>query len=153
MSGRRIAVAMIVVAQGFSAAASAQTYEKDIAPLIADRCVMCHHAGGPAPFSLSTYDDVKRHAEQIAKVTVSRYMPPWKVDPSNGPFIGQRPLSAREIDRIQQWVAAGAPGDEHPAPGTSTQHPSTQHPAPGERVATGDTRSRGHPANLVRAAG
>src|SRR5262249_1465147 len=37
------------------------TYARDVAPLIADRCAMCHHPGGSAPFSLLAYDEVKRH--------------------------------------------------------------------------------------------
>ncbi len=84
------------------------TYAKEIAPLIADRCVMCHHPGGSAPFSLVTYADVNRHATQIAAVTRSRFMPPWKADPSDGPFVGQHPLSDAEIRLLQQWADEGA---------------------------------------------
>ncbi len=51
------------------AAAQSVTYTKDVAPLLDDRCGMCHHPGGSAPFSLLTYADAKRHAAQIAKVT------------------------------------------------------------------------------------
>ena len=43
--------------------ASPVTYTKDVAPLLADRCGMCHHPGGSAPFSLLTYADAKRHAD------------------------------------------------------------------------------------------
>ena len=85
------------------------TYTADIAPLINDRCAMCHHPSGSAPFSLLTYADVKRRASQIAEVTKKRFMPPWKADPQNGPFIGQQPLSDEEIARIQRWVDAGGP--------------------------------------------
>ena len=34
-------------------------------------------------------------------------MPPWKVEPGYGEFIGQRHLSAAEIATIQRWVKAG----------------------------------------------
>ncbi|MBI3491285.1 MAG: tetratricopeptide repeat protein [Acidobacteria bacterium] len=84
------------------------TYTKDIAPLLADRCGMCHDAGGSAPFGLLTYTDVKRHAAQIATVTRHRYMPPWKADPENGPFVGQHPLADAEIDLVRRWVEGGA---------------------------------------------
>ena len=84
------------------------TYTRDIAPLLAERCGMCHAPQGSAPFSLLTYADAKRYAAEIAAVTRTRYMPPWKADPENGPFAGQRPLTGDEIDRIQQWVAGGA---------------------------------------------
>jgi Flp pilus assembly protein TadD len=85
------------------------TYTKDIAPLLSNHCAMCHVAGGPGPFSLLTYEEAKRHKTEIAAVTRTRYMPPWKADPDDGPFVGQHPLTDAEIDRIQQWAAAGAP--------------------------------------------
>jgi hypothetical protein len=94
----------------FASAASAQTvtYAKDVAPLLHDRCAMCHHPGGSAPFSLLTYADVKRHAAQIARVTADRFMPPWKADPSDGPFVGQHPLTTAEIDLLRRWAETGA---------------------------------------------
>ena len=78
---------------------------------------MCHHAGGSAPFSLLTYADVKRRAPLVAIVTKSRLMPPWKVEPGDGPFVGQHPLSDGEIRLIQRWVDEGAvEGDPREAP-------------------------------------
>src|SRR5262249_45932506 len=64
-----------------------------------------------------TVDDARRHARQIATVTASRYMPPWKVEPGLGPFVGQQPLSDAEIDSIARWVRNGTPqGDGTPPP-------------------------------------
>jgi TPR repeat protein len=94
------------------AIAEAPTYARDIAPLLNDRCAVCHHPNGSAPFALLSYDEVKRHARQIADVTKTRVMPPWKVDPADGPFVGQHPLTAKEIDLIQKWIEAGAPEGE-----------------------------------------
>jgi Flp pilus assembly protein TadD len=91
------------------ARAQTVTYTKDVAPLLGERCGMCHHPGGSAPFSLLTYADAKRHAAQIAKVTAERFMPPWKADPGDGPFIGQHPLSDAELSLLQRWSDAGAP--------------------------------------------
>ena len=53
------------------------TFNKDIAPIVFQSCAECHHPGGPAPFSLLSYEDVKKRAKQIVAVTESRYMPPW----------------------------------------------------------------------------
>ena len=93
------------------------TYAHDIAPLIVDRCGMCHHPGGSAPFSLLTYADVRRHATQITRATKSRFMPPWKADPADGPFVGQHPLTSADIHLIQQWVDEGATeGDRRDMP-------------------------------------
>src|SRR5260370_37635264 len=78
---------------------------------------MCPHAGGSAPFARGTSADVKRRSTQIASVTKSRYMPPWKADPSDGPFVGQHPLSEAEIALIERWIDAGAPeGDARDLP-------------------------------------
>ena len=85
------------------------TFSEDIAPLLFDRCVMCHHPDGPAPFSLLTFDDVKPRATLIAAATQAHFMPPWKTAPGSPEFVGQHPLSEREIDVIRQWVANGAP--------------------------------------------
>jgi Flp pilus assembly protein TadD len=99
---------------------SAPTYNADIAPLVNDRCAMCHHPGGSAPFSLLSYDEARRRASLIAAVTRRRYMPPWKVAPGFGPFVGQHPLSDAEIDLVQRWAAGGAPEGEVPAPRPTT---------------------------------
>jgi Flp pilus assembly protein TadD len=104
-----IAIALCGGPASFGHATDTPTYNKDIAPLVAERCAMCHAPGGSAPFSLISYADVKRHASEVAAVTRKRIMPPWKADPDDGPFVGQHPLTHAEIDRIQQWVAAGAP--------------------------------------------
>jgi hypothetical protein len=84
-------------------------FTRDIAPLIFEACTSCHREGGPGPFSLVTYRDVRQRASQILEVTRSRFMPPWKVDPSVGHFVGQRALTGEELARIDRWVAAGTP--------------------------------------------
>src|SRR4030095_7939135 len=54
-------------------------------------------------------------ATLIAEVTKKRFMPPWKADPDNGPFVGQHPLADAEIATIQQWIDQGAvEGDSPP---------------------------------------
>ena len=78
---------------------------------------MCHHPGGSAPFTLLTYADARRHAGQIATVTANRFMPPWKADPADGPFVGQHPLDNQEILLLRRWLDAGAPeGDPRDLP-------------------------------------
>src|SRR5437879_10875484 len=37
------------------------TFNKDVAPIIFDHCAMCHRPGQSAPFSLLTYEEVKKH--------------------------------------------------------------------------------------------
>jgi len=96
------------------------SFNKDIAPLLFERCATCHQPGGAGPFSLLTYASARQHARQIAALTKSRSMPPWRADSEYGGFVGQHPLTDAEIDLIQQWAAQGAaegnPRDLPPAP-------------------------------------
>jgi hypothetical protein len=91
------------------------TFNKDIAPLILSRCAPCHRPGQPAPFSLLSFAEVKEHARQIAKVTRSRYMPPWFAEPGYGEFANSRRLDDGQLELLQQWIAdgcaEGAPAD------------------------------------------
>src|SRR5438045_2392747 len=77
------------------------TFTKDIAPIVWTRCASCHRPGEIGPFSLITYDDVRRHAAQIAAVTARRIMPPWKPVAGKGEFQSERRLTDRELDALQ----------------------------------------------------
>ena len=96
--------------QAAPSTAAAPNFADDIAPIVLTRCAPCHRPGEVAPFPLLTYDDVRRRARQIAEVTASRYMPPWKPEPGfGGPFIGSRRLSDADVALFRRWADAGAP--------------------------------------------
>ena len=63
------------------ASGAAPTFNADIAPILYQNCATCHRPGEVAPFSLLTYQDAVKRAKQIATVTESRFMPPWKAQP------------------------------------------------------------------------
>ena len=46
------------------------TYAEHIEPIIRSQCVTCHHNGGTAPFSLQTYEEVKRKSKTIARYII-----------------------------------------------------------------------------------
>jgi hypothetical protein len=105
-------------------ALGAPTFTHDIAPIVFRSCAPCHHAGGAGPFSLLTYEDVKKHARQIGDVTRTRFMPPWLPEAGYGDFEDERRLSASEIRTIQNWVAHNAPegtAAELPTPPSFTE--------------------------------
>jgi Tfp pilus assembly protein PilF/mono/diheme cytochrome c family protein len=103
-----------------AATADSPTFSRDIAPIVYQNCAVCHHPGGAGPFPLLSYEDVKKHARQIAAVTTARFMPPWPPKQGHGEFRDERRLSREQIDTIARWVAAGAPqgnsADEPAAP-------------------------------------
>src|SRR5262245_16434733 len=86
------------------------TFNADVAPIVFKNCTTCHRPGNRAvPFTLLSYDDAKNHSDSIASVTLERRMPPWPPDPVTPGFLGERQLSAEQIDIIQRWVKSGAP--------------------------------------------
>ena len=93
------------------------TFSRDVAPVVFTKCAQCHHPGGSAPFSLVTYQAARPRAKQMALVTKTREMPPWKSAPGLHRFIGLDPLSEAEIALFQRWVADGArEGDRRDLP-------------------------------------
>ncbi len=93
------------------------TFAEQIAPIIFTQCASCHHPGEAAPFSLTSYQDVKKRGALIAAVTKSRYMPPWHAAPGFGEFAGERRLTDQQIALIGEWVKEGAPqGDPSQTP-------------------------------------
>src|SRR5258706_16023076 len=82
-----------VAAQPQRAAASQITFYRDIAPVVYRNCSPCHRPGESAPFPLLSYEDVRRHAHQIADVTKRRYMPPWLPEDRDATFIEESRLT------------------------------------------------------------
>src|SRR6266849_4917267 len=94
-----------------SAAASAPTFTKDVAPILFNNCAICHRPGEVAPMSLLTYEDARPWAKAIKRKVVSREMPPWFADPANSSlkFNNDRRLSQKDIDTLVAWVDGGTP--------------------------------------------
>src|SRR5438128_1744236 len=79
-----------------AARTGAPTFNKEIAPILIQNCASCHRPAEVAPFSLLSYQDAQKRAEQIALVTQNRTMPPWKAD-SHGEFRNERRLTDDQI--------------------------------------------------------
>ena len=92
-------------------------YAQDIAPILHQQCATCHRPGELAPFSLLSYEDARKHAQQIVEVTSSGFMPPWKPEPGYGTFNNERRLTGAELETLQQWAQSGTPmGDSTKVP-------------------------------------
>lgn len=94
--------------------AAPANFSQDVAPIVYEKCAPCHHPGAAAPFSLLSYEDVKKRATQIAAATKSGYMPPWLPERGYAEFQDDRRLTPEQIKTIQDWVRDGAP--EGPTP-------------------------------------
>src|ERR1700733_2259740 len=94
----------LAICPTFAADKSPVTFAGQIAPIIFNNCTSCHRAGQAAPFSLISYEDVKKRGTLISAVTKSRYMPPWHAAHGFGEFQDERRLTDEQIAQIDQWV-------------------------------------------------
>jgi mono/diheme cytochrome c family protein len=94
------------------------TYSGEVASILQKNCQQCHRAGQVGPFSLTTYEQARKRAEDIANVAADRRMPPWKPVPGVGPaFKHSKALSEEQIATLTAWAEAGAPeGDPAAVP-------------------------------------
>jgi hypothetical protein len=85
------------------------TYSNQVARILQNRCVECHHDGQIAPFALTNYDEVVGWAEMITEVVHERRMPPWLADKKHDQFKNDPSLTKEEIATLDQWVENGCP--------------------------------------------
>lgn len=122
LAGREIAVSetevdgCLITRPRFHPPEKPPTFHEQMASLLQKHCQECHHAGGSAPFSLVTLEEVSAQAEMIAEVVSDGRMPPWHAHRRHT-FANQRGLSAEERQTIVAWVKSGrAAGDASKAP-------------------------------------
>ena len=102
-------LAVCLTAAAGTMSAAPPDFAHDVAPIVYQHCVSCHHPGGMGPFSLASYADLYKRASQIASVTRRRFMPPWLPEEGYGDFAGENRLTDSQIRTIAEWAAAGAP--------------------------------------------
>ncbi len=117
---RWLVILAVMAAAAGLANAEDVTFYTHIAPIVYHSCAPCHRPGEAGPFSLLTYEDVRKHATQIVAVTKRRYMPPWLPEAGHGDFQDEQRLSDAQIRAIAVWVEegarAGSPADAPLAP-------------------------------------
>ncbi len=92
-------------------------FSEHIAPIIYNNCTSCHRSGEIGPMALTNYEEISSWAPMIEYVTGIRYMPPWKPDQEYSQFVGEKGLTAAEIQLIRDWVDTGTPqGDPNLEP-------------------------------------
>ncbi|HEX2815732.1 MAG TPA: redoxin domain-containing protein [Phenylobacterium sp.] len=92
------------------------SYSKDVAPILQDKCVSCHIAGGIGPFAMNSYELVKGFAPMIRETVRTHRMPPYFADPHIGVFKNDQGLTADQTKTLVHWIEAGAPRGNGPDP-------------------------------------
>jgi Copper type II ascorbate-dependent monooxygenase, C-terminal domain len=94
---------------GDRAPAAAPSFQRDVAPILREKCTGCHQTGGIAPFSLQTARQAQTWAPVIAAAVSAKVMPPWPPGPASPGFVGEdsRQLTTQERSTIARWAKAG----------------------------------------------
>ncbi|MCB1671641.1 MAG: hypothetical protein R3F41_11650 [Gammaproteobacteria bacterium] len=87
------------------------SYEREIAPIIAENCASCHREGGIAPFALNSHAMVQGWSPMIREVLMTKRMPPGQIDGHIGEFINDMLVSDSDQQKLLHWIDAGAPKD------------------------------------------
>jgi hypothetical protein len=107
-----VASTFLILAVAVTAQSQDQvTFTKDVAPILQEKCQVCHRTGQFAPMSLLTYEETRPWARSIKAKVVAREMPPWFIDKNVGVqhFSNDVSLTDAQIATISKWVDAGAP--------------------------------------------
>ncbi|MDX1492420.1 MAG: hypothetical protein R3332_14165 [Pseudohongiellaceae bacterium] len=84
-------------------------YETEVAPILIERCVVCHIEGGIGPFAMNSYQMIQGWSPMIKEVLMTKRMPPAQVDPSIRGFENARNMPIEETQTLIHWINAGAP--------------------------------------------
>jgi mono/diheme cytochrome c family protein len=109
------------------AAHSNLSYEKDIAPIIAENCAQCHREGGIAPFAMDSNLAVQGWSPMIREVVMTKRMPPGQIDNKVGKKIkNEMNLSDEEMQKLVHWINTGSKVDSKNDPLTALVWPDTK---------------------------
>ncbi len=90
------------------------TFARDVQPILAAHCTICHAPGGPSPMPLVTYEDAARWAQAIKAQALARRMPLWHAARGYGAFSNDPTLSPYQLNVLVAWAdgtrAEGAGG-------------------------------------------
>ena len=85
------------------------TFSEHIRPIIAEKCVSCHHETGQGPFALRSFSDVRRRGDLVRQVVLTGQMPPTDARSQFGSLTPHQPLTPRELVLVQNWFRNGMP--------------------------------------------
>jgi hypothetical protein len=97
---------------GERAPSAAPSFQRDVAPILREKCTGCHQVGGIAPFPLETAKQASKWAQAIGAAVGAKVMPPWPPGPASPAYIGEesRQLTPQQRSTILSWAKAGGKG-------------------------------------------
>src|SRR5262249_35917255 len=100
----RIAFVLVFASTLGAEAPQNPSFNRDVLPILQDRCQECHRPGEIAPMPFVTYKQTRPWAKAIREAVLLRKMPPWFAEPGCGPFGNDRSLTGQEIDALVKWA-------------------------------------------------
>lgn len=95
---------------------AAISYADTVAPILKEKCAVCHRPGGIGPWAMNSYNMVRGFAPMMREVIRTKRMPPWHADPHIGEWEDDRSLSIEQAQTLVHWIEAGAPRGDGPDP-------------------------------------
>lgn len=96
-------------------AGSSLTYTKDVAPIIAGKCLGCHALGRIAPTNFNSYDGLRDWSAMIRETVRTARMPPVLLDPEFGKLRSEVPaLSPGDQRTLLSWIESEQKRGEGP---------------------------------------
>lgn len=102
------------------------SYADDIAPLLRDKCVVCHSPGNIGPFAMTGHEAVYDRRSDIREAVRIGHMPPWHADPEYGHFANDNSLKADDMAKLLRWIDEGAQRGDGPDPLSDALPPSLE---------------------------
>lgn len=87
------------------------SYEKEIAPIMAEKCLNCHSKTGEIPPYFDSYEKIKNWSEMSKETLLTQRMPPISYDPLYGSYINDISLTDDEKFLLLKWYKMGSPKD------------------------------------------
>src|SRR5579864_4629409 len=87
-----------------SASPPVPSFNRDVIPILQNRCQECHRPGQVAPMPFVTYQQTRPWAKAIREAVLLKKMPPWFAKPGYGPFANDRSLTQKEIETLVEWA-------------------------------------------------
>jgi len=104
------------------------SYVNEVAPILANKCVVCHTQGGMGPFAMNSYEVVKGFAPMISEALISKRMPPYHTDAHGSKWEDDMGLTTAQLKTVVNWIEAGAPRGEGVDPLPSAAKPAPKWP-------------------------